>query len=180
MERKHTESIIKGMTPFLPLLEAADGLTLGQVCAVTGLGASTIQNWVKRGFVSRPVGKKYHSRQLARILLINALRDCMKLESIGELMELVNGDANDTGDDIISEEQLYDFLCEIIAAADEKAPSFGELLPLIREVTRDYSSESPENRQRLEKALEIMALAYTAGRYKQEADLRFNSLKEGE
>ena len=38
---------------FRPMIEAADGLSLGQVCAITGLEYSTVQNWVKRGFVDR-------------------------------------------------------------------------------------------------------------------------------
>ena len=71
---------------FRPLIRATDGLTLGQVCAITGLEVSTIQNWVKRKFVPRPVEKKYHERQLARILLISALRDGMKIDAIGELL----------------------------------------------------------------------------------------------
>ena len=40
---------------FRPLIQATDGLTLSQVCAITGLEASTVQNWVKRGFVARPI-----------------------------------------------------------------------------------------------------------------------------
>ena len=58
---------------FRPMIAAADGLTLGQVCAITGLEYSTVQNWVKRGFVDHPVKKKYYERQLARILIISSL-----------------------------------------------------------------------------------------------------------
>ena len=66
----------RGMFSLLrPMIQAADGLTLGQVCSITGLAPATIQNWVKRGFVSRPIQKKYRERQLARILLISSLRD---------------------------------------------------------------------------------------------------------
>ena len=93
---------------FEPLIKATDGLTLGQVCAITGLETSTIQNWVKREFVARPVKKKYHERQLARILLISSLREAMKIDSIGELMKMVNGNTDDESDDIISEEKMYD------------------------------------------------------------------------
>ena len=70
---------------FRPLIRATDGLTLGQVCAITGLEPSTVQNWVKRGFVPHPVRKKYHERQLARILLISALRESMQIDRIGEI-----------------------------------------------------------------------------------------------
>ena len=117
----------KGMfSKIRPLIRATDGLTLSQVCSITGLEGSTIQNWVKRGFVSRPEQKKYRERQLARILLISSLRDCMPLDRIGTLMALVNGDA-----------------AEI-----------------------------------LRQALTVMALAYIAGKYKREADLLFDIMKE--
>ena len=49
------------------------GLLLSQVTELTGLGAATIQNWVKRGWVSNPVGKRYGELHVARILLINLL-----------------------------------------------------------------------------------------------------------
>lgn len=42
---------------FRPMITATDGLTLGQVSALTGLEYSTVQNWVKRGFVAHPVQK---------------------------------------------------------------------------------------------------------------------------
>ena len=53
---------------YLPLIRATDGLTLSQVCTLSGLEPSTIQNWIKRGYVPHPVGKKYRERHLARIL----------------------------------------------------------------------------------------------------------------
>ena len=66
------------------LCNVAGGLSLSQIVGITGLEASTIQNWVKRGWISRPVGKKYTQRQIARILLINVLRDCLPLEKIAQ------------------------------------------------------------------------------------------------
>ena len=39
------------------------GITLSQVCAVTGLDGYIVQNWVKRRFVSPPVSKKYSKNQ---------------------------------------------------------------------------------------------------------------------
>ena len=91
-----------------PMIQITGGLSLGQICRITNLQSSTIQNWVKRGFVPRPEHKKYYERHLSRILLISALRDCMNIEDIGELMVLINGDTDDAGDDIISETALYD------------------------------------------------------------------------
>ena len=161
---------------FHPVIQATDGLTLGQVCKLTGLEPSTVQNWVKRGFVAHPVGKKYHDRQLARILLIAALRDSMKLEQIGALMTLVNGDADDEGDDIISEEQLYEYLCAGIARTRDRAPTRKELTTLVQEVTANYTRTRPDTAQRLQDALAIMICAWIAGQYKQDAEQRFRAL----
>ena len=167
----------KGMfSKIRPLIRATDGLTLSQVCSITGLEGSTIQNWVKRGFVSRPEQKKYRERQLARILLISSLRDCMPLDRIGTLMALVNGDANDTDDDIISEEQMYDYLCAVIGRAEEK-PS-DDISGLVTEITSDYTPIRGDAAEILRQALTVMALAYIAGKYKREADSLFDIMKE--
>ena len=163
---------------FRPLIQATDGLTLGQVSKLTGLEGSTILNWVKRGFVSRPVEKKYRDRQLARILLISSLRDGMPLDRIGELMSFVNGDANDTGDDIISEEKLYDYFCSIIGRAEHAALTEGYVRELTREVTADYQPPNENAADVLTEALTIMVLAYLAGVLKREADALFQRIKE--
>ena len=52
-----------GVQDFLNSLFAANGLVLSQVLQLTGLSAHTVQNWVKRKFVSPPVGKKYDCDQ---------------------------------------------------------------------------------------------------------------------
>lgn len=161
---------------FRPLIQATDGLTLGQVCAITGLEPSTVQNWVKRGFVAHPVRKKYHERQLARILLISALRESMQIDRIGELMGLVNGSADDTGDDIVSEEQLYDYLCEAIGQTD--ALTLKNIPQTVQTVTADYTGPTPESAQRLRLALCAMVSAYTAAQYKQAAEQWMEQMKE--
>ena len=163
---------------FRPLIKATNGLTLGQVCAVTGLEPSTVQNWIKRGFVARPVEKKYFERQLARILLISALRDSMRIEQIGALMARVNGDANSESDDIITEEALYDHLCELIRRRDEEATPLEAVPELVCQVTRDYSPPTPDAANRLRAALTVMVYAYTAGEYKREAERCFYAMGE--
>ncbi|MBQ5994886.1 MAG: DUF1836 domain-containing protein [Clostridia bacterium] len=164
---------------FRPMIKATGGLTLNQVCSVTGLEGATIQNWVKRGFVAHPVNKKYYERQLARILLICSLRNSMKIESIGELMHLINGNADTESDDIISEEELYDYLCEIIKRIDVNGFYRNEVQQAVDEVTKEYSASRPETAERLKTALKVMAYAYVSGELKQQADSYFTQLKEG-
>ena len=64
------------------LIDVAGGLSLSQVCTITSLHTSTIQNWVKRGYIPRPENKKYFERHMARILLVSALRDSMNIEDM--------------------------------------------------------------------------------------------------
>lgn len=160
-----------------PMIELTDGLSLSQVCSVTGLEPHTVQNWVKRGFVAHPVGKKYHARQLARILLISALRECMRIEQVGELLLYINGNADDPGDDIISEEQLYDFLCEVVQQLDSDWISAAEIPTLIGRVTGSYRAPDETARRRLTTALQVMVCAYMAGRLKREAEQHFERLQ---
>lgn len=157
-----------------PLIKAGDGLTLSQVCSVTGLEPSTIQNWVKRGFVARPVAKKYRERQIARIMLINYLRDSMKLENIGALMKYVNGNADDESDDIISEEQLLDYFCSILSAVNENPDIFTGVEETVKSTLKDYVSEKENADERLYNALIVMANAYIAGEFKKKAEHCFN------
>ena len=162
---------------FRPMIAATDGIALGQVCAITGLEASTVQNWIKRGFVSRPVRKKYHARQLARILIISALRDCMKIDEIGALMQLVNGDPDDERDDIISEDRLYDYLCEVIRFIGEQDLKEDTLGEMIGELITEYVGPDSKSHDRLKLALTVMAHAYVAGREKRLADRYLGELK---
>ncbi len=181
MQRLDTDNAVStdGMfAAFRPLIQAADGLTLRQVCTLTGLEGSTIQNWIKRGFVPHPVEKKYRERQLARILLIAALRDCMQIDGIGALLAFVNGDTEDEGDDIISEDCLYDYLCAVIGTAKQSALSFEAIPEAVRGVTADYVPTDDTAARRLNEALTVMAYAYTAGQYKKEADRRLQGITD--
>lgn len=163
-----------------PLIRAADGLTLSQVCAITGLEGSTIQNWVKRGYVARPINKKYRERQLARIILISALRDSMQIDKIGLLMKMVNGSAEDESDDIIPEDRLYDYFCEIIMEYFEKGPSLSEVQSHVKLTLKEYVSKSENDTKRLSDALTVMAYAYIASVYKNEADIKFSEMEAEE
>ena len=162
---------------FIPLIKATNGLTLSQVCAITGLEQSTIQNWVKRGFVANPVNKKYYERQLARILLISALRDAMKIDSIGELMGLVNGSADDESDDIISEEKMYDYFCQVIASFEGTIPTVEQIRTLVEEAVADYIEPQQHAAERLKDALCVMTLAYYSALYKTTAEQIFASMR---
>lgn len=162
---------------YLPLIEATEGLTLSQICLLSSLEATTIQNWIKRGFVPHPVRKKYRERHLARILLISELRHGMQIDRIGALLRFINGDTDETSDDIITEERLYDTFRSVTLLLDEIKPSPDRVGELVRENARASLADIPEpDREKIAAALETMAYGYIAGRYMAQADRMFNDI----
>ena len=150
----YTDSGQKGFEAIEMLISATGGLSLSQVCAVTGLEGSTIQNWVKRGWVAHPRGKKYDDVHIARILIINALKECIKLEHIALLMRYTNPE----GDDTISESELFNFLCEALEAMGQSdGLSGGGVETVVEEVVKDCEPEAV--RERVSKALAVMIYA---------------------
>jgi hypothetical protein len=89
---------------------AAGGITLSQICTMTGLEPYTIQNWVKRGFVSSPVKRMYSRGQFARIVVINMLKDVLLLDQICELVRNIGH--SDGG---IADDELYHTYVDMVA-----------------------------------------------------------------
>lgn len=159
---------------FVPLIRATDGLTLAQVCALSSLEPSTVQNWIKRGFVPHPVHKKYFERHLARIMLIADLRESMPIDRIGSLLRYINGDTDDEEDDIIPEERLYDLFHDIVGEIDSAAAPEHVVEVTVDHVARYGVDEAC--RERVSKALSVMAIAYMAALLKQTADRMYATL----
>lgn len=158
-----------------PMLQITGGLSLSQVCRITGLQTSTIQNWVKRSYVPKPEKKKYYERHLSRILLISALRDSMNIEDIGDLMVLINGDTDDESDDIISETDLYDYFCRAIRSLDVISLSDEDINKVIDEILEN----EVENKEKLNIALKVMVYAYITGRSLKQVNKNLEILKNG-
>ena len=150
----------KGFEKIKILLEATGGLSLSQVCAVAGLEGSTVQNWVKRGWVAHPNGKKYEEKHIARILIINALKECIKLEHIVLLMDYVNVNPEDNRESIIKESLLYDYLCDALQRLGgvDDMPK-GGVESVVEKIIRDYNGPTESSRVRIRKALTIMICA---------------------
>ena len=154
-----------------PVFEATGGLTLSQLSKLTGLEGTTIQNWIKRGWVSSSKGKRYSEKQILRILLINMLRGAMRLEDVVNLMKYINGDVEDDSDDIIEEELLYNILCRIIFTAEEEGAFESETVKrLISREINSYSREFTSGVDKLHKAMYVMVMGYRSGCLKAEMD----------
>jgi DNA-binding transcriptional MerR regulator len=164
-----------------PIIEATGGISLSQLSKITGLEASTIQNWIKRGWVSSTKGKKYFDKQVTRILLINMMRGVMKLEDIANIMIYINGDVEDTSDDIIPDIALYNLLCKIIFLTDENdAYSDKQLSSIIDKCVAQFAKTIISHEDKLKKALMVMVLAYRSGFIKNCMESKLAALFEAE
>lgn len=161
-----TVGLLKG------IFSATTGVTLSQVCEITGLEASSIHNWIKRGYVGAPVGRKYTKSQLARIILINMLRDTLAIEKIARLLSYVNGDLVDASDDLMDDSDLYECLCNILVPADQKEVwDMKELFSKIDEHLAHYSEPYQGARSRIALALKAIVCAYESANLKRYVDL---------
>lgn len=139
----------------------AGGLTLSQVSAVTGLETHTIQNWVKRGFLSPPRGKRYDMEQVCRIINMNLLKGSLPLEQICSLMTYLNGCLSDESDDLVDDTRLY-FLFVKLAARARYIGGTESWDNALEEATADYHEPVPGAREKLIKVLRIMLTAWVA------------------
>ena len=152
------------------------GITLSQVTAITGLEAHTVQNWVKRGFLTSPVGKRYSLRQLCRILNINMLRGSMPIERICQLLSYVNGDLSDESDDMIDDSRLY-FMFVKLAVKMKELRDYEAGAKLLDSYLADYVEPVSGARARVREVLKIMLSAYLAARMMQETEKMMEKLK---
>lgn len=157
---------------FLDSAFAMNGLVLSQIVQLTGLEPHTIQNWVKRKFITPPLQKKYDCGQFCRIALINAQRDIFQIERILGMLQYVFGKGRPV-DDIL----VYTSFSEVIAILPEDAISAQTDLDGI---IRSELAEKPMDlnvRERLGKAIKIMILAYLSALMKKRADLLLDGLE---
>lgn len=153
----------------------AGGMVLSQVTSITGLDPYMIQNWVKRGFLTKPQLKRYTLRQLCRIININMLRGVLPMERICGLLSYINGALDDESDDIIDDSQLY-FIFVRLAAQARDLDTQAEWDSAVRQVMADYDEPFPGAKERIEKVLKIMLTAWVATRMRQEAEQMLDAL----
>ena len=155
------------------------GLVLSQVAQITGLEPYTVQNWVKRGFLSPPEKKKYSQDQLGRIIIINMLKKALPMDSICSLLSSINGRLDDEGDDTIGDSRLYFYFLRLAGTAWVRGQGS---LPMeeIRAALADYTEPAPGAREKICQVLEIMLVAWRSAQLQQEAETLLAELREVE
>ena len=156
------------------------GLVLSQVSSLTNLEPHIIQNWVKRGFLSPPINKKYSKRQFCRIVIINFLKDQLQIEKIVKLISYINAVLSDEADDIIDDSELYGYFVNIITMLDLGAASDMEKIRgIIDKEALHFHEPIVGSRQKLSNVLEVMVILYLTSRLKAVAELAIKNNFEG-
>jgi len=152
-------------------------MALSQVSAVTGLESYTVQNWVKRGFLTKPQNKRYSLRQLCRIVNINMLKSILPLPDICSLLGYVNGQLDDESDDMIDDSDLY-FMFVRLAARSKALYNAESREAVLEEELADYQEPIPGAKARVKEVLRIMLTAWLAARMAQETEKMLKALQE--
>lgn len=151
------------------------GLTLSQVSSLTGVELYTVQNWVKRGFCTSPVSKKYSKRQFFRIVMINMLKDCFTIQQVTELLSYLNGHLDDESDDMIGDDMLYMyFLKSLYNDVGRDTESMEKAIAL---ATSEYKEPFAGGCTRLKKALGIVLYAYYSTEFKNAANIMMRDME---
>lgn len=139
----------------------AGGLTLSQVSTITGIAPYTIQNWIKRKFLSPPQGKRYDMEQVCRLININILKGSMPLEEIIHLICYLHIDLTSESDIFVNDTDLFFFFTRLAACAKYLGGS-KDWDDALLEITENYQEPVPGAKIKLMNVLKIMLTAWYA------------------
>jgi hypothetical protein len=86
-------------------------------------------------------------------------------------MAYINGDVEDTSDDIIDEITLYNILCRIIFTAEDEGAFAPDIIQkLIARELRECADDIISDEDKIQKALYVMVMAYRSACLKAEVE----------
>ena len=152
-----------------------DKIMLAQIREITGIDGTTLQNWLKRGWVRTPNKKSYTKEHLARILIINMMRDTMQLSRIIFILQYVNGKSEE--DKIVKESVLYGYICKVLDRLSENGEISGAGIDgIISDVLSDYEEPVSGAKRRLSVGIKVITITYYSALIKAEAEAILDSL----
>ncbi len=149
---------------------SAGGVVLSQISHMTGLEPHTVQNWVKRGYLSPPQHRQYTERQFARVVIINLLRQSMQLERIVELLSYINGRLSDEADDRIDDPTLYNMFVNLLCSIGDGYPSPEAVGAAAKAELESFPERYAGDKKRIERVLTVMVYAHLSSAAKKRID----------
>ena len=153
---------------------ATGGITLSQVCTMTGLEPYLVQNWVKRGFLSSPIKRVYSRGQFARIVIINMLREALQLEQICELVRNIGHSEGGVADD-----ELYHAYVDMVADGSIDLDNSTAILAVSKKAASELVArmDTDCDVSKITEILRIMIYAYAASQLRKSAELIIANLE---
>ena len=151
-------------------LFAPGGITLSQVCVMTGLEPYLIQNWIKRGFVAPPKKRFYSKEQFSRIIIINMLREALQIDHICQLLKIICGALDDAGEGMIGEDELYHHYVDLLSEPDICITNPQTVHQAVQRVSQSFEERLPNGKKRLELILQSMLYAHVATDFRKTAE----------
>ncbi len=155
---------------------SAGGVVLSQISHMTGLEPHTVQNWVKRGFLSPPQHRQYSERQFARVVIINLLRQSMQIDKIVALLSSINGKLSDEADDRIDDPTLYNMFANVLCAIGEGYPSREAIKAATQKELEGFPERYAGDKKRIGRVLSVMVYAHLCSTAQQRIDQLLRSL----
>ena len=153
------------------------GLMLGQIREISGVDGSTLQNWVKRGFVSSPKKRLYSRGQFARIIIINMLRESLQIERICSLIQVIGGILEDDSDDLIGDDELYHRYVDMISDGEIDINNEASVKEAAQRATEGVEERIPGANRQLIRILQAMIYAHSASRLRKLSEEMISSMK---
>ncbi|KJR49570.1 hypothetical protein UF75_0124 [Desulfosporosinus sp. I2] len=100
---------------------------------------ATIQNWVKRGIIESPDGKKYPPKQVARILMTHDLKVLFELKEAKEIIDLGESISDFT---LV---ELYEYHLSLFSEIEKLTPSLNVLNSRALEIIREKRNPSKDD-----------------------------------
>lgn len=100
---------------------------------------ATIQNWVKRGIIESPDGKKYPPQRVARILMTHDLKVMFELKEAKEIIDFGESIPNFT---LV---ELYEYHLSLFSEIEKLTPSLNVLFARALEIIRDKRNPSEDD-----------------------------------
>ena len=149
---------------------ATGGISLSQICVMTGLEYYMIQNWVRRGYLSNPKKRVYTREQFARVIIINMLRESLQIEKISGLIKIIGGALDDKSDDLISDDELYHIYVDMIADKSIDIRDKVSVRDAAERAAEGFEGKNKASKEKLIKILEAMFYAHSAAMLRERAD----------
>lgn len=141
---------------------ATGGITLSQVSIMTGLEPYLIQNWVKRGFVASPVKRLYSREQLARIAIINMLREALQIERICGALHMIGKNISKELGRCVGDDEIYHVYVDMLAECEINIADGGSVETAARYAAESFGVRTDGTEKQLSRMLQIMLYANSA------------------